>query len=576
MKNHIFTSLACYVTLALAAILPRDISSTIPSSTIQARKTTSCANTPTSRGCWGKYSINTNFYEETPHTGVTREYWLTAQNSTLAPDGVPRMTLNFNGTIPGPLITADWGDNLIIHVTNHMANNGTAIHWHGFRQLRNNEYDGVPGVTQCPIAPGQTMTYKFRATQYGSTWYHSHYSLQYGDGLYGTIIINGPATANYDEDVGFITLSDWGHESVFEQWYTVEDTALPVTLENGLINGMNKYGKHGRRYQTVFKPGRKYRIRIVNTAMEGHFRFAIDGHNFTVIANDLVPIVPYETDNVIISMGQRYDLIVEAKINPTKENYWMRAIWQSTCNANKNPNGILGIVRYNAASTADPTTESPSYPDACGDEPYTALVPHVPLNVSPHGVVSTLELGGTFNKILQWTINNSSLYLNWSEPTNLRIANGLAVFPTDYNVYPLVIPNQWVIWVINDVSHGFPYHPMHLHGHDAFILAQGNGTYSPSTVKLKFDNPPRRDTATLAAGGYLVLAFKTDNPGSWLMHCHVAWHASEGLAVQFVEREKEISSLMQTRDLRLFEQTCKTWDGYWNGREVYNQTDSGI
>ena len=282
------------------------------------------------------------------------------------------------------------------------------------------------------------------------------------------------------------------------------------------------------------------------------------------------------SDQVIISMGQRYDLIVEAKSNQAVGNYWMRAIWQSTCNANGNPNSILGIVRYDAASTSDPTTTSVSYPDSCGDEPYASLVPHLPLDVGQDGTTTTLELGGAFTKILNWTINNSSLYLNWSEPTNLRIANQESVFPTDYNVYPLPNRDAWVYWVINDHSHGAPAHPMHLHGHDAFVLAQGNGTYSPATVKLNFDNPPRRDTATLAAGGYLVLAFKTDNPGSWLMHCHVAWHASEGLAVQFVEREKEIATSMNADSLKVLEDTCITWDKYSIAKEVYVQVDSGI
>lgn len=85
---------------------------------------------------------------------------------------------------------------------------------------------------------------------------------------------------------------------MFVLWDTVQTTAFPAVLENGLINGTNTYGNGGSRYETVFRAGTKYRIRIVNTAMEGHFRFAIDDHNFTVIANDLVPIVPYETDNV--------------------------------------------------------------------------------------------------------------------------------------------------------------------------------------------------------------------------------------------------------------------------------------
>lgn len=86
------------------------------------------------------------------------------------PDGVSRYTMTFNGTIPGPAIFADWGDDLVIHVTNNMLYNGTSIHWHGLVQFENSEFDGVPGVTQCPIAPGDSLTYRFPVTQYGTTW----------------------------------------------------------------------------------------------------------------------------------------------------------------------------------------------------------------------------------------------------------------------------------------------------------------------------------------------------------------------------------------------------------------------
>lgn len=76
---------------------------------------------------------------------------------------------------------------MTVHVTNKI-DNGTSIHWHGVRQLNSVAQDGVPGVTQCPIAPGQSQTYQFRVTQYGSTWYHSHFSLQYGQGLFGGLV----------------------------------------------------------------------------------------------------------------------------------------------------------------------------------------------------------------------------------------------------------------------------------------------------------------------------------------------------------------------------------------------------
>ena len=66
--------------------------------------------------------------------------------------------------------------------------NGTSIHWHGVRMLHATNMDGVNGVTQCPIAPSDSFTYKFRVMQYGSSWYHSHFSVQYADGLLGPLV----------------------------------------------------------------------------------------------------------------------------------------------------------------------------------------------------------------------------------------------------------------------------------------------------------------------------------------------------------------------------------------------------
>lgn len=86
-------------------------------------------------------------------------------------------------------------------------------------------------------------------------------------------------------------------------------------------------------------------------------------------------------------------------------------------------------------------------------------------------------------------------------------------------------------------------------------------------------NPPRRDVASLPGNGYLAIAFKKDNPGSWLLHCHIAWHASQGLAMQFVESQSEISVNMA--NTAIFDDTCSKWAAYYP-TEPYLQDDSGI
>jgi len=104
-------------------------------------------------------------------------------------------------------------------------------------------------------------------------------------------------------------------------------------------------------------------------------------------------------------------------------------------------------------------------------------------------------------------------------------------------------------------------------------VAQGFGPLN-NTVNLTLTNPPRRDVATVPLNGYMIMAFKTDNPGAWLMHCHIAAHSSEGLGLQFVERQDEIMATFT--DPFALRNTCDTWRTYWNNDEVYMQEDAGI
>ncbi|KAK2736808.1 laccase, multicopper oxidase, benzenediol:oxygen oxidorectuctase [Onygenales sp. PD_40] len=558
-----------------------------------AERAASCEHSPTSRGCWGEYNIATDYMHKWPETGEIKEYWLSAQNVTLAPDGVEREVLAFNGTYPGPLIEANWGDTLIIHVKNDMEHNGTAIHWHGIRQLNSNDQDGVPGVTQCAIAPGETYTYKFQATQYGTSWYHSHFSAQLGDGLYGPLVIHGPATANYDIDLGPIHITEWFHETSWVLWERHnKNGGIPLrpnaVAENGLINGTNVFPcdkeedpnctDSGKRSETTFVPGKKHRIRVIDSQVDGWMRFSIDGHKLTVIAADFVPIVPYEAESIVLAPGQRYDVIVEA--NQAVDNYWMRAIYVTGCNQlTVDNNDISGIIRYEGAdTTVDPTTERwADIPNECADEPYDNLVPYVQKNVGEAEQQETLKIGWFYewDLVFHWAINTKHLMLDWGQPTNKFVYNNDSNYPDNYAIHKLTSTDKWTYWVIQDLAIVNAYHPFHLHGHDFSILAQGKGVFTKATVPVNRRNPPRRDTATMPGTGYIVIAFETDNPGSWLMHCHIAWHASQSMAMQFVEREGEIVELVGEESREQFERTCKRWNE-WYPDSVYKQNDSGI
>ena len=121
---------------------------------------------------WGGITTtNANPYKSCPLTGATRSYDFTVAECDIRPDGVEtKKAVCVNGQFPGPLIEANYGDMIKVKVTNKLHDEGTSMHWHGFLQTGANQMDGVPGVTQCAIAPGDTMTYEFRAELYGTAW----------------------------------------------------------------------------------------------------------------------------------------------------------------------------------------------------------------------------------------------------------------------------------------------------------------------------------------------------------------------------------------------------------------------
>lgn len=97
--------------------------------------------------------------------------------------------------------------------------------------------------------------------------------------------------------------------------------------------------------------------------------------------------------------------------------------------------------------------------------------------------------------------------------------------------------------------------------------AKEHADFDPKTVKLNLANPPRRDVVLLPNNGYVVIAFKADNPGSWLIHCHIAAHASFGLASQILERQWDANRIWPNPgDSAIVEaqRVCKNWKD-WKG-----------
>lgn len=491
----------------------------------------SCTNGPTSRGCWSDgYDIETDFDRDWPSTGKTVSYDFTITNTTISPDGFERQGFAINGQFPGPTIYADWGDQISVTFHNELQDNGTNIHWHGLRLWHANSQDGVPGVTECPIAPEGSKTYTFTATQYGTSWYHSHFSAQYGDGVWGPIVVNGPASANYDIDLGPFPMQDWYYPGIYVTSSRAQhQNAIAPTADNGLINGTMVSPSGGAYSRTTLSAGKKHRLRLLNTGVDNHFQFSLDGHTLTVIAADFVPIVPYNATWIFIAIGQRYDVIIDA--NQTPGSYWFRAEAQDDagCGTNFQNGNIRAIFSYEGHETETPSSSATAYSKRCTDE--TNIVPYwnsyIPRGLLPPtmGLLETNIVQQTDDDrtsiTVYWPVNDVPLQVDWSSPTLQSIRNGqTGSWPERAGIIELPTEDVWTYWVMTEAA-GSPFtvnipHPIHLHGHDFYVLGWGNTAWQDSNInELNYDNPPRRDTTMLPTNGWVAIAFHTNNPGAW-------------------------------------------------------------
>lgn len=539
-----------------------------------------------------------------------RTYDFVISRGVIAPDGYQRDVLLVNGAFPGPLIEANWGDKIVVNVFNNISSpeEGTSIHWHGFLHQGTPWDDGAPGVSQCPIAPGKSYTYEFKASLYGTSWYHAHYSAQYAGGIVGPIVVHGPTQAKYDIDLGPVMLSDWYHRPYFD---LIKDMLAPggdprVPSDNNLINGKMNFDcaaaaaagdktpctPNAGIAKFKFQTGKIHRLRLVNSGADGVQRFSIDGHTMTVIANDFVPVKLYNVTAISLAVGQRTDVLITANAGTPKSAFWMRSDL-TKCSAAKQPLALAAV--YYDAADPDTTPTSTAWPDAgdpdktCGasDDLDTRQplypIPVITSSSTPPAVVSKemkIEAYRNASDIFLFKFDGVSSRVDYNHPALLQVTQGNMSFPEIWNVRDFGNARTVRIVVTND---GPGPHPMHLHGHNFYVLSSGKGEWDGKTV-VKPENPVRRDVEVVRSGGHLVLQFDANNPGVWAFHCHIAWHASAGFFASFVTQGEEVQrrwggdgvaggGLLGGRP-RKMEQVCREWDA-WSKTGVVDQIDSG-
>ena len=409
----------------------------------------------------------------------------------------------FDGRVPGPEIRARQGERVRIAVANRLEET-TTVHWHGVRVP--NAMDGVPHLTQAPIAArGGTFTYEFELPDAGTFWYHPHSRSyeQVDRGLYGAFVVEERAPPAVDRDVTWV-LDDW--RLARDASVTADFLAPFDTTHGGRIgNTVTVNGAIAERF--ALRAGERLRLRLVNAANARIFGLRFAGHAPWIVAYDGQPVRPHEPAGGVVVVGpsQRVDLVLDAIGRPGSRHrvadvYYRRQAYR-----------LLDLDYADAA---------PLRPEPPGP------VPHLPGNPLAEPDLARAErhvieltggaMGGRAPREVR---RDGSGEAEHPLPGAAWAMNGVAIVGGHVHE-PLLALRRGTSVVLDFVNDTAWPHPMHLHGHAFRVLAR-NGA---PTAHREW-----RDTVLLEARETARVAFVADNPGDWMLHCHILEHQAAGM-----------------------------------------------
>jgi multicopper oxidase len=413
----------------------------------------------------------------------------------------------YDGAFPGPEIRVREGERLRVALQNCLPE-PTTIHWHGVPLP--NAMDGVPGVTQEPVAPSASFVYDFVAEPAGTYMYHSHVGHQLDRGLVGPLIIEERTpNVSYDRDY-VLVLDDWlpsaptpalarasggmqtmrdmmrdmmgDRRGMMGQGMPLRDPARPEYAAL-LVNGKSPADPPA----FEVRRGERVRLRFINLASATTFRVALAGHRLTVTHADGRPVEHVTVDAVVLGMGERYDAVVEAD-NP--------GIWTlAAASVLGDPPPAEAVIRYADARAARPAG---GLPDGLTVGRLLDIADLVALERegAPPAPDRSFDLTLSWGMMMtpdEWSIDGQRY--PGAEPLPIRAGERVRV--SMGNMSPI-------------------HHPMHLHGH---FFRVGRA---------------RKDTVLVPAHmGRVTFEFTADNPGDWFFHCHNLYHMEAGMARVF-------------------------------------------
>jgi FtsP/CotA-like multicopper oxidase with cupredoxin domain len=385
---------------------------------------------------------------------------------------------SYNGRIPGPVIYGKEGTTLEVDFLNKLQE-PSSIHWHGLRI--DNAMDGVPGVTQDPVKPGENFLYRLKLEDAGTFWYHPHFnsSEQLERGLKGVFIVEETEKQPWSRDLVWL-MDDWLLQkdgSIYPKFNTGRDLMHDGRWGNApTING--KY-----RPEFTVRPGERIRLRLINGANARIFSPHIEGLSADVIAVDGRPVTQiFPLDQFVLSPGNRIDLDITIPKQVGEKTY----IVEDKFNRKPFPLASLKVTQPKSAKT--PEFTPPTEPNFIPAQMFEKIK-----------VEKTWDLnairGGKFG--IGWTMNQKL----WPDADKVD--------------YPLGLPQK-----ITFKNSSARLHPMHIHG-VFFRVLERNGE--------KAVEPFTRDTVLVGPRESVTIGFVPEHPGIWLTHCHIQEHAEAGM-----------------------------------------------
>lgn len=473
--------------------------------------------------------------------GVTvKEFELVAKPAKLElKDGTDIEAWTFNGITPGSQIRVTEGERVRVKLQNKLPE-PVSIHWHGIPVP--NAMDGIPGVTQNAVRPGETFMYDFIANTPGTYWYHSHQKSaeQVDKGLYGSIIVepkNQPI--KYDRDYTLV-LDEW----IANDMQGMDHSNMSSTDMQGMnhgngMSGMNHSNTSGsnmqgmdhgnmnseaasemdhdqmmKRMYNVFtvngkagesiepiqiKPGERVKLRFINAGFQTH-RIHLQGQSFRITHSDGQEIKdgPILTDRLLnIAPGERYDI----EFTADAQGNW------SIDNHNDSPAANDMVIPVQYAEDSQRVNKEVKQKEKLAD-----------IDITKYGNARPIDPNTKYD-IQKKLVLDSKIVNKNGKPTLVYTINGKT------------FPNTDPIWVkkgqrvkLTLTNPGKYDHPIHLHGHFFQVLTKNGQPINGS--------PLMKDTLNVRPGESYEIAFIADNDGNWMLHCHDLHHASAGMVTE--------------------------------------------